>query len=96
MTFSLNTNSGYLHRSEVHEGGENSIGFERADEADLYADRNGITLTFCKQCFPGNRNIGAEEEEIARAESAMASRDFAGDLDTRMLDANGSDDEEDD
>lgn len=74
MTFSLNTTSGFLHLED--HGGSSGMDFARADEADLYADKNGIDMKFCKQCFPGNRNNMSEEEEVALAEAALASRDL--------------------
>lgn len=63
--FTLNTKSGYVH-SEDHGEGANSVGFDRLDEADLEANRLGLTVTFCKTCFPGNRN-SMDEEAFADA-----------------------------
>lgn len=74
LPFSLNTASGYLHTSD-HAEGDNVTDFARADEADLFADRNDLEIKFCKQCFPGNANITAEEDEAVLAETAVASRD---------------------
>lgn len=50
MQFSLNTKSGMLHK-EGHGGEASSTGFERADEADVFAHRNGMKMKFCSVCF---------------------------------------------
>lgn len=53
--FSLNTQSGMLHL-EDHGGGSNAEDFARADEADKFMHDSGKRMTFCKTCFPDNKN----------------------------------------
>jgi hypothetical protein len=53
--FSLNTKSGMLH-NEDHGGGANSEDFDRADAADRFMHDSGKRMTFCKSCFPDNKN----------------------------------------
>lgn len=66
--FTLNTRSGMLHMDE-HGGTENAETFERADAADVYARDNGLSMTFCRTCFPGNKNtVEADELEALEDE----------------------------
>lgn len=53
--FSLNTKSGMLHL-EDHGGDANTEEFDRADEADKFMFDSGKSMTFCKTCFPDNKN----------------------------------------
>ena len=53
--FSLNTKSGMLHL-EDHGGSGNTEDFDRADAADRFMHDAGKRLTFCKTCFPDNKN----------------------------------------
>lgn len=64
--FVLNTTSGYLHDEDHVDSGEK---FDRADAADLRAKELGMRMSFCKQCFQGNRNaldIEAPKSETQR------------------------------
>lgn len=61
MTVKLNTQSGFLH-NEDHGGGTNTEEFDRADEADLFAHKQGLKVKFCSTCFPDNKNALIDEE----------------------------------
>jgi len=67
--FMLNTQSGMLHL-EDHGGGANAEEVERADAADQMMHAKGKKMTFCKTCFPDNRN-SVQAEEMARLEAEL-------------------------
>jgi hypothetical protein len=72
--FVLNTQSGMLHLDD-HGGGANAEEFDRADEADQFMhSQHNKKMTFCKSCFPGNRN-SVMAEEMAKMEADLAPSD---------------------